>query len=61
MTTAIKFNAEQIESIINKVVPLIASKEDQSFFRGILHIKADACHSSAEFSVFINKLLNIGA
>jgi len=52
-----KFNSMQIESIINSVVPLIAEKKDYGFFKGILHVKADSCKSSSEFSYFISKLL----
>lgn len=58
MDNNLKFNALQIENIIDKVVPLIAEEKDYGFFRGILFIKAEACHSSAEFSNFITKLLN---
>lgn len=53
-----KFNGAQIEEIIDRVVPLIVKPEDHSFFRGILHIKAESCRSSAEFSCFVAKLLN---
>jgi hypothetical protein len=55
-----KFSAQQIESIINKVVPLIADPEDYEFFRGVLFVKADSCKSSSEFSYFISKLLKKG-
>ena len=57
ITQAVKFDALQVENIINKVVPLIAAPEDESFFRGVLFCKADSCNSSAEFSAFIAKLL----
>jgi len=52
-----KFDAGQIEAIIDRVVPLIAAPEDQEFFRGILHIRAEESTSSADFSCFIAKLL----
>ena len=55
----IKFNALQIENIINKVVPIIANEKDHEFFKGILYIKAESCHSSAEFTYFIKKLLDL--
>ena len=56
-STVEKFNAEQIESIIDRVVPLVAAEEDYPFFRAVLSIKADSCKSSTEFTVFIEKLL----
>ncbi len=52
-----KFDAMQIESIIDRVVPLIAAPEDQEFFRGVLHIRAEESSSSADFTSFIAKLL----
>jgi len=51
------FNAQQVENIIDKVVPLIAEPKDYEFFRGVLFCKADSCKSSAQFSHFISKLL----
>lgn len=51
-----KLNALQIESILDKLVPLIADEKDHEFFRGVLQIKAEIC-SSADFTVFVNKLL----
>ena len=56
----IKFDALQIENIIDKVVPLIASEEDQGFFRGVLFLKAESCNSSAAFAAFISTLLKGG-
>jgi len=58
MSKAFKFTEMQVESIIDKLVPLIALKEDSEFFRGVLFCKAESCRSSAEFSVFVNDLLN---
>ena len=52
-----KFTAQQIESIIDKVVPLIAEEKDYEFFRGVLFVKAESCNSSSEFSYFVSKLL----
>lgn len=52
-----KLNALQIETIIDSIVPLISAKEDHDFFKGMLHIVADNS-SSAQFSVFIKKLLD---
>lgn len=57
MNNALKLNALQIEEIVNKLVPLIAAPEDEAFFRFVLTEKAANC-SSAEFSVFVGKLLN---
>jgi hypothetical protein len=54
--SALKFNASQIESIIDKVVPLIASPEDHEFFKGLLYLVSEQ-YSSAQFSVFIEKCL----
>ena len=55
--TATNFDAAQIEAIINKVVPLVAESEDHEFFKGVLYCKAESCKSSAEFAVFISKML----
>lgn len=55
--TAQKFNGMQIEAIIDRVVPLIAAPADHEFFRGVLHIRAEASKSSADFSAFVHKLL----
>lgn len=54
---AFKFDAEQIENIVNKIVPLVAAPEDHEFFRGILKIKASESTSS-EFSYFVSQLLD---
>lgn len=52
-----KFDSQQLESIIGRVVPLVAEPEDHNYFRGVLYAKADSCESSAEFAAFIAKLL----
>lgn len=57
ITEAVKFNAMQVEAIIDKVVPLVADPADHGFFRGVLFCKADSCGSSAEFFTFIAKKL----
>ena len=57
LRTALKFSTPQVTSIVDSVVPLIASEEDQGFFRGVLLAKADSCNSSAEFVSFVEKLL----
>jgi hypothetical protein len=54
------FNPLQIETIINKVVPLIAAPEDHEFFRGVLFVKAENS-TSGQFSLFVNKLMKQAA
>ena len=56
-TKPFKFDPMQIESIIDKVVPLVAEEKDHEFFRGVLFCKAESCGSSGEFSLFISNLL----
>jgi len=56
MNTQQKFDPMEIEAILDKVVPLISSPEDDGFFRGVLTIKAQES-SRAAFTVFINNLL----
>ena len=46
----------QIESILDKVIPLIAEPADHSFFRGVLTIKFESC-SSAQAAAFVRRLL----
>ncbi len=60
MTPAHKFDAKQIEAILDKLVPIIAAPKDQEFFRGVLRIKAEAS-TSGEFAAFVNKLLTAKA
>lgn len=55
-----KLDAMQIESILDKLVPMIAKPEDHDFFRAILGIKAEES-TSADFSLFIAKLLRAKA
>lgn len=55
--TAPKFDALQIETILDKVVPLIAEPADHSFFRGVIGIKLESCKNSAEVAMFVKKLL----
>ena len=56
--TAQKFNAMQIEEIVDRVVPLIAEPEDHEFFKGVLFCKLESCTSSAQASAFVAKLLS---
>lgn len=51
-----KLNAEQIENILDKLVPMIAAPEDHGFFRGILAIKLQS-ETSGTSAAFIAKLL----
>lgn len=60
MTHTSKFDAKQIEAILDKLVPIIAAPKDQGLFRGILRIKAEAS-TSGEFSAFVSKLLTANA
>ena len=46
----------QIDSIIDKLVPLLASPEDHEFFRGVLRIKAENT-SSGHFAYFVSEML----
>ena len=59
--THLKFNAAQVETIIDRVAPLIATPEMQGEARGLLHIVASECNSSAEFSAYIANLLKHNA
>jgi hypothetical protein len=56
MIPAEQLSPMQIETIIDKVVPMIAAPEDHEFFKGILFCKAENCTAS-EFGRFISKLL----
>lgn len=51
-----KFSDPQIESILDRLVPLIAAPEDRDFFRGVLQIKAEET-SSGHFAYFVSRLL----
>jgi hypothetical protein len=51
-----KLNALQIETILNKLIPLIAAKEDEGFFRGVIGLKLESM-SSAEAALFVKKLV----
>lgn len=52
-----KLNYEQIEHLLDKLVPLIAEPKDYDFFRAIIRIKAEELNSSS-FAYFVSKLLN---
>ncbi len=51
-----KFTAEQIETILSRLVPIIAAPEDHSFFRGVLALKLESCNS-AQAARFVSTLL----
>ena len=52
-----KLDQEQIDMIIDKIVPLIAAPEDHEFFRGVLAIKAQES-TSGEFALLVKRLLD---
>lgn len=52
----IKLDAKMIETILDKVVPLIAEPNDYGFFRGVIGLQLEEMNS-AQASVFINNLL----
>ena len=56
LQTTVKLNDLQIETIIDKIVPLIADVKDHEFFRAILRIKAEESSSTA-FAAFIGKMM----
>lgn len=47
---------EQIDKVLDKLVPLIAKPEDHEFMRGVIGVCADATDSST-FAAFVSKLL----
>lgn len=53
----IKLDAIQKEAIVDKVVPLLASKQDEDFFRAVIRIKLDECANAIEAHRFIKSLL----
>jgi len=55
--TAQKLNPQQIEEIVDRVVPLIAAPEDYEFFKGVLFCKLESCASAGHATAFIAKLL----
>lgn len=56
-----KLNALQIETILDKVVPLIAEPADHGFFRGVIGLKLESCASSAAAAMFVRRLLGEAA
>lgn len=53
-----KLSQDQIKKILDRLVPLIAEPKDHEFFRGLIGIKLEECHNSAEVAVFVQKILN---
>lgn len=49
-------SSEQIEAILNRLVPQLAAPEDHDFFRAVLRMKADGMTSSG-FAAFVAKVL----
>jgi hypothetical protein len=58
--TAEPLSPAQIETIVDKVVPLIAAPEDHEFFKGVLFVNLENCNS-AEAGRFISALLRKAA
>ena len=55
-----KFSEEQITSILDKIVPLIAVSEDQGFFRGVLRLRFEQMGSSS-VAAFVSRLLSFSS
>lgn len=51
-----KLNALQIETILDRLVPLIAEPADHGFFRGVIGLKLENC-SSGQAAMFVKRLL----
>lgn len=49
-------DGQQIEAILDKLVPVIAAPEDREFFRGVLRIKFESMNS-ANTARFVRRLL----
>lgn len=54
---AFKLSHEQIMNIVNKLVPLLCSEEDEAWFGLALYIRLAETNSS-EAAVFVKKLLD---
>lgn len=53
----VKLNAVQIESILDRLIPLIAAPEDHSFFRGVIGLRLESMNSGRA-AAFVNELLS---
>lgn len=51
-----KLNGFQIETILDRMVPMIATKEDEEFFRGVIGIQLEAM-TSPQAAKFVAGLL----
>ncbi len=54
--TAPKLTALQIETILDRIVPMIAAPADHGFFRGVLAVKFENC-TSAQAGRLVKTLL----
>lgn len=52
-----RLTADQIDRILDRLVPLLAEPADHGFFRGVLRIHAEELDSSS-FAVLVHKLLS---
>lgn len=55
-----KLTALQIETILDRLVPLLAAPADHGFFRGVLAVKFENC-SSAQAGRLVKTLLQANA
>ena len=55
MTT--KFTSEEIDNILDNLIPQIADPNDYDFFRALLRLKAEES-STTQFAIFVKKLLD---
>ena len=55
-----KLDAIQKESILDRLVPVLAAPADYEYFRGVIGLKLDELNS-AECAVFVSKLLEAAA
>ena len=59
-STPVKLNGQQIEAILDRLVPLLAAPADHGFFRGVLAVKFENC-SSAQAARLVKTLLQANA
>lgn len=59
-STPAKLNGQQIETILDRLVPILADPADHGFFRGVLAVKFENC-SSAEAGRLVRTLLQAQA
>jgi hypothetical protein len=58
--SAYHLSTEQIDTILDRLVPQLAAPEDHDFFRAVLRLKAEGMNSSA-FAAFVAKVLKEAA